>query len=136
MTNANDDEVGCGGCIAGAIALGLVIAAVISIAAIIDPFSWMPTVSEVWADCTGDACDLDERFPGFWWHVIANLAYAVLASVLLMVLVGRVLELRDARVARFDGDGPLGTYREARRDVAVLGAVCLVAGLVPLLIAL
>ena len=142
MTDAKNDDLGCGGCIAGAIALALVIAAVISIAAIIDPFSWMPTVSEVWADCSddydtdGDECDLDTRFPGFWWHVVGNIAYVVVIGVLLMALIGRVAEFREARAGRFDGEGPFSAYREARRDVVMLGVLSFVAGLVPLLIAL
>ena len=141
MTTANED-VGCGGCIAGAIALALVVAAVISIAAIIDPFSWMPTVSEVWADCSdnydtdADECDLATRFPGFWWHVIANIAYVVVVGVLLIALIGSVAEFRDARAARFDGDEPLRAWRQARRDVTILGLLCLVGGLAPLLLAL
>lgn len=82
MTDSREQSQG-GGCaalVALTIVLALVLAALVSIAALIDPFSWLPPVAEIWEECqddwdtTADECELATRFPGFWAHVIANLA--------------------------------------------------------------
>ena len=58
--------MGCGGCIALVLVIGLIVAAAMSIAALIDPFSWMPSIGDVFADCppaveVGRSCDLSDR---------------------------------------------------------------------------
>jgi hypothetical protein len=79
--SSSNDELGCGGCIVAILLIGAVIGAIISVAALIDPFSWMPPVGEIWAECeddyatSADECDLAERYPGFWGHVAVNFAY-------------------------------------------------------------
>ena len=55
-----------------------IVAAAISLAALVDPFDWMPSVLATGLTVTAH-CELADRFPGFWWHVVANLAYAALA---------------------------------------------------------
>ena len=49
---------GCGGLIAILIVIGAIVGAAISLAAIVDPFGWMPPLDVLWADkilCTKDA---------------------------------------------------------------------------------
>ena len=52
---------GCGGLIAILIVIGAIVGAAISLAAIVDPFGWMPSVHAIWADCDHD-CALAQRF--------------------------------------------------------------------------
>ena len=131
--------MGCGGCIVAVLAIGAVVAAVISLAAVIDPFSWMPPVSDIWADCDDDyaterdECELATRYPGFWVHALVNFTYAVV-SALALVWVGRAaLELREARRARFSGaeagaryEGAVGAFSLAAFTCAALAALPLV----------
>ena len=127
---------GCAALIAALLIIGAVVAAVISVAALVDPFSWLPPVGEIWEDCEenydtpGDDCELATRYPGFWPHVIANFAYVVAAAALLVWLTVAVAELRAARFARFAGPEAVERYAEARQ------ALALVAGLVGALAAL
>src|SRR3954462_707630 len=81
--------------------VGAIIAAVISLAALVDPFNWTPRVDEVWADWQGD-CALGDRFPGFWWHAAVNLAYTAVTVTVAGRFVAAVVQLRKRRVARYD----------------------------------
>ena len=141
----NGDQSGCGGCLAiflVILVIGLIVAGLISLAALVDPFSWMPTVREIWKDCQDDGatgrddCALANRFPGFWLHAVVNLGYAVAAVVVLVVLATAVGSLREARVARFGGDAAVTRYIEARADVARASALGLALALLPILVAL
>ncbi len=121
---------GCAGLFVEALVIGVVVAAAISISALIDPFAWMPPVGELWEDCGDDPetnvgdCGLTTRFPGFWGHAAANFAYALTAAGLLLALAGTVVELRQKRIERFDGEPAAERYAEARREVAVLVVLC------------
>jgi hypothetical protein len=98
---------GCAAFILVVLVIGAVVAAVISIAALVDPFSWLPPVGEIWEDCEekydtpGDDCELATRFPGSSPHVIANFAYVITAVGLLAWLAYAVVEVRRARVERY-----------------------------------
>ena len=75
---------GCGGCFGLLLVIGAIVAAAMSLAALVDPFSWMPPIGDVFADCppaaeVGGSCDLEDRYPGFWLHVLVNLAYSAAA---------------------------------------------------------
>jgi hypothetical protein len=121
---------GCVALIALVIAVSLVVMAIISLAAVVDPFNWMPTAHEIWEDCDGD-CALAHRFPGFWWHMVANLLYAGLAVAAAVWFGARVVALRETRTARYDGVAADGAFRDARRDCVqagtVLGGLALIA---------
>jgi hypothetical protein len=132
--------MGCGGCIVLVLVLGAIVAAAMSIAALIDPFSWMPPIADVFADCppaveVDGSCDLQDRYPGFCVHVLVNLAYSAAAVVLLVALVPAVLELREARVARFDGDAAVQRYRAARERLWQLAVPTGALALLPLVVA-
>lgn len=135
------DTDGCWGCL-GALLLGaLVVAAVISIAALIDPFDWMPPVGEVWADCQEESygsgeCDLEERFPGFWWHVAANFGWAVVQALLLVGVIASAAEYRTARAARFDGAEAAEKLREVRSVLAGVAVAAVAVAALPLVAAL
>ncbi len=85
MSEQTQDEGSGSGCVTLTVAglvIGVVVSVAISLAALIDPFDWMPPVAEIWEDCSDDwntsvnECILHTRFPGFWGHAIANFTYA------------------------------------------------------------
>lgn len=138
----NEGAGGCLGWMAAAVVLALVVGAVISVAALVDPFSWMPPVGEIWADCDDhfatdrDECALENRFPGFWIHAIVNLVYAAVALALVLAFLGGVADLREKRVARFSSAAAAGEYRSAV-DKALACAVALAAvALLPIVVAI
>lgn len=121
--------------------LAAVVAAVMSIAALVDPFSWLPPVSEIWKDCQDDydtpedECELATRFPGFWGHVIVNFAYVVAAVGLLVWLAFAVAGLREARVERFADREALARYGEARQTLALVSALTAGLAALPIIVA-
>lgn len=137
---------GCGsGCAVAFVAMlviGALIAAAISITALIDPFAWMPPVAEVWEDCSDDwktevnECDLHQRFPGFWVHAIVNFAYIVAAVLSLFALGGAVSELRESRPARFESQAAAERYGEAGDNVAGLALLSGLLAALPVIVAL
>ena len=133
---------GCAAFIAVLLIIGAVVAAVISVAALVDPFSWLPPVGEIWEDCEesydtpGDDCDLAARYPGFWPHVIANFAYAVVAAVSLAWLTVAVAELRAARFGRFSGPEAVERYAEARQALALVGGIVGALATLPIIVAI
>jgi hypothetical protein len=131
----HDDDVGCLGCLVGLFILGLIFAAVISLAAVIDPFAWMPPVGEIWADCEGE-CDLADRFPGFWGHVALNLLYTAAAGLALLSLMTTVREFRDARPNRYSTAEAMAAYRTKRDEVAGMAVVSGAFGLLPIIVAI
>jgi hypothetical protein len=139
---SENDGCGCGAILAFSLVVGAVVAAVISIAALVDPFSWMPAVGEIWADCEedfdtpGDDCDLASRFPGFWSHAIVNFVYLVVTVGLLVLLAAAVLDLRQARAQRFSGAAEVERYRLARRALAVAAGLVGVLAALPIVVAL
>lgn len=139
--DGSGDGWGCGGCIAAILVIGAVAAAVISIAALIDPFSWMPPVGDIWADCqddyatAGDECELASRYQGFWVHALVNFAYVVGSAIALVWLARAVLEIRDARVQRFSGDEAVARCVTARGMFALACCVSAALGGLPILVA-
>ena len=121
MAANNTSQSAGGGCLAVLallIVVAMVVMAVISLAALIDPFDWMPSVEQIWEDCSGD-CALAHRFPGFWWHAAANLLYAGLAVAVgggFLAAVGeRAREARRALRQRRGRRRVLGRARPVRR---------------------
>lgn len=136
MAQQSDSDSGCAGCIALVIGIALVVCAVVSVAAIVDPFAWLPSLKAIFAsDCQGD-CDLSKRFPGFWWHVAVNFGYAMLALALAIWLWSTTIEFRAARTARFGSDAEVERYLQARARLAVAAAALAALGLVPVVTAL
>jgi hypothetical protein len=80
----------------------------------------MPSVHAIWADCDGD-CALAHRFPGFWWHVIANLAYAAFAVVVTFRFLATVVAVRKTRVRRYADAAAMDAYGTAHSDCVALG---------------
>lgn len=134
---------GCSGCLTlflVVVVIALVVMAIISVAALVDPFSWMPPVAEIWEDCEEgrggvDDCDLAARFPGFWGHTVANLAYLVVAVGLLAALASMVSELRAARTDRFKSTEAAERYGDRRRKVAMVAVLTVVVGMLPIVLA-
>ena len=139
------DGSGCGGCLAifGVIlAIAAVIAGLISLTAIVDPFSWMPSVVKIWRHCddnlatSRNECALANRFHGFWLHAVINLVYVVAAGVALVVLGANAGELRDARRRRFGGPSAVARYTTARAQVARSAGYGTALALLPFAVAL
>ena len=141
MSNARSS--GGGGCcalVALAFVIALVVAAVASAAAIVDPFAWLPSVSELWSHCEDkfatarDECAWANRFPGFWPHMLANLAWAVSAVACAVVVVMAALHVREARRERFDGYQALERYRTVRTGFLRWAVSLSVLAAVPVLV--
>lgn len=129
------------GCLGLVVLVGALVAGLISLAAVIDPFSWMPPVGDVWADCRDDIdtarddCDLAVRFPGFWWHAAVNGAWAVAAIGAAGVAVLRAEELRRLRATRFDGPDAHAAWARARDGMRLACGGLVLLGTVPLVVA-
>jgi hypothetical protein len=137
MATRNGTQGG-GGCLALfllILVIGAIVAAVISLAALIDPFNWMPPVGEIWEDCVGD-CALAHRFPGFWWHAAANLVYAAAAAVGACAFVVTVGELREKRVARYDSAEDADAFAAARTEFLGAGVILAALALLPIVVAI
>ena len=138
---SDDDTAGCLGCLGVVVVTALVVAGLISVAALVDPFSWMPPVGEIWADCEEDhgteraECALENRFPGFWIHAVVNLVYAAGALTFAVVFAGSVTDLREKRVARFSSAAAAGEYRQAQHLFLGYGLVLGALALVPIVAA-
>jgi uncharacterized membrane protein YhaH (DUF805 family) len=120
-SNGKSSSGGCWALIALVIVVGAIVAAAISLAAIVDPFDWMPSARQIWAHCEGD-CALAHRFPGFWWHVVANLVYAAVVTVAAIVFAAAIPQLRATRARRFASAAALEEYRHAHHDCVRAGA--------------
>jgi hypothetical protein len=126
---------GCGGPIAVLLVIGAIVAAAISLAAIVDPLGWMPSLDVLWADCDGD-CALADRFPGFWWHVVVNLAYTALALFVLFGFGSSVAKLRKARLVRYDSAAAMRAFREAHSICQGMAKTLAALAALPLLVAI
>jgi hypothetical protein len=132
---------GCWGCLGVVVLVALVIAAAMSVAALVDPFDWYPSLHELWADCSDgsdtvqDECSYDHRFPGFWWHLVVNLVYAAVVLVALVVFAGAVGALRRHRAARLSSAAAHTTYEQARVELALAAAAVAVLGALPIVVA-
>ncbi len=119
----------------------MVVSAGISVAALVDPFSWMPPLAEVWADCrddrdtAADECDLAARFPGFWVHVGVNLGWAAVAAFWVLASFAAAFWLRDERAARFDDEAAWERYDQARLALASCAGSTLVVAAIPIVVA-
>jgi len=128
--------------IVAVLVISAVAAAAISLTALIDPFDWMPPVGEIWEDCDDDwktsvnECDLHRRFPGFWEHAIANLAYTLAATGLLLALAAAVSQLRHARAERFASQSAADRYGEARLALTSLTLLGAMIAALPIIVAL
>jgi hypothetical protein len=112
------------------VVIALVLSAVVAVAALLDPFDWVPPLGVVFGSC-GDApakarrgCDWGSQYPGFWGHVIANLVYDVLAVAALVAFTVTAREHVGARRARYDGPAALDRYAGARANF-VLASIAL-----------
>jgi hypothetical protein len=126
---------GCVALIAIVIAVALVAMAVISLAALFDPFNWMPTAHQIWDDCEGD-CALAHRFPGVWWYAAANLLYGAIALTATFIFGSTVLHLREARAARYDSAAADAAFHQAHSDCLAAGSTLAGVALVPIVVAL
>lgn len=130
---------GCAAFVLVVVVIAIVVAAVISIAALVDPFSLLPPITEIWEDCEeslgGSECDLHERYPGFWWHVVVNFAYVAITTALLVALVAATADLRTARAERFADANAAERYRDAREALASMAALTAVPSVLPLIVA-
>lgn len=138
MAGAKGSSSAGGGCLAlffGLLAIALVVMGIISLAALIDPFNWMPRVGRIWEDCSGD-CALAHRFPGFWLHAVLNLVYAVAAAVLSLAFALSVADLREKRVDRFDSTHAAAEFTAAQNECLGAGLVLGALALLPILVAI
>ena len=126
---------GCLGLFLVLMVIALVVMAVISFAALVDPFDWMPRVGAIWADCSGD-CALAHRFPGFWWHAAANLVYVGVAVAAACAFVAGAADVRGKRVARYDSAGDLEAFGAALDRCTGAGAVLAALAALPILVAI
>lgn len=134
-----------GGCAAAFVAIlviGAIVAALVSLAALIDPFDWMPTAGEMWDDCEDnwdterDECAWNNRFPGIWVHAVVNLIYVGAAAGLLLWAVTAVGELRDARAERFSNATALERYAVARQGLTTASMWTGVVAVLPIVVAI
>jgi len=126
---------GCLGLFLVLMVIALVVMAVISFAALVDPFDWMPRVGAIWADCSGD-CALAHRFPGFWWHAAANLVYVGAAVAAACAFVAGVADVRAKRVARYDSAGELAAFGVALDRCTGAGGLLAALAALPILVAI
>jgi hypothetical protein len=131
---ANNSRGGCSTLIALLFAVAIVIWAVISLAALIDPFDWLPSSKQIW-DCSGE-CELARRYPGFWWHVAANLLYAGLAVAAGVAFLAAVRDVRPKRVDRFDSEPAAVAYAAAHDRLVARGSALAVLAALPILVAI
>lgn len=143
MSQRQEQETsGCAITFLAALVIGTVVAAVISVAALVDPFSWMPPVGEIWKDCQdsyeipGDECALARRYPGFWLHVVVNFAYAVVAAGLLIWLAAAVSRFRETRARRFADRSSLEAFGQARTRLRIASGVLSLVAAMPIVAAL
>lgn len=137
----NDADGGGWACLGVLVAIAAVVAAAISLAALVDPFSWMPSVGEVWSDCEDnfstdeDECALANRYPGFWGHAIVNLLYALAAGALVVVFAAATFDLRAKRAARFSSTEAAAEHRAALDNFRGAGALLGALALLPIVVA-
>ena len=117
------------------ILVALVVMAIISLAALFDPFSWMPTAHQIWDDCAGD-CALAHRFPGFWWHAAGNLLYGAITLTAAFIFGSSVVELRNARDGRYESPAADAAFHQAHGDLVAAGSTLGGLALLPLVVAL
>lgn len=121
--------------------VALVIAAAMSLAAVVDPFDWFPSFDALWADCSDDLgtgrddCAYDARFPGFWWHLAANLAWAAAVFGALLFFAGTVAELRRLRTERLASEQAAAEYADALGAATLAGAAVFALGALPIVAA-
>jgi SNF family Na+-dependent transporter len=131
---------GCAGCLAIVFFIALVVAAVTSVAALIDPFSWVPPIGKVFRDCTDNpktpAVDECAPYRGLWWHVAINFVYALVALALLVPFPRVVREYRQARTNRFDSENAVERYRHAQGALVLLSVLLAGVAAIPIVAAL
>ncbi len=135
------DDGGCLALVAVLLVIGAAVAALLSVAALVDPFSWMPAVGELWEDCPAeyedpDRCDWSVRFPGLWGHALVNLLYVTVAVANLAWVASAVRDLREARAQRFSAGAQPGRYDSARYDLNVASGYAALVAAIPIIAAL
>jgi hypothetical protein len=142
VTSPSSGASGCGLVIAVVILFALAVSAVVSVAALVDPFSWVPPLGEIFADCSGDqvtandGCDFGEHYPGFWLHVTINFAYALVAFGLIVAFAFALRDFREAQRRRFEGDEAVERYRLARTALALVAGLLGGLAALPIIFAL
>jgi len=141
MASGREGGIGCGTLIAIFVAIALILAAAISIAAIVDPFSWVPSLHQIFG-CTDnpqttiDECDTTRRYPDFWFHVVINLLYVFMSLGLLVALARALPKYRDTRSRRFESDTAIERYRQARQEIVFIAALLAGLAALPIIVAL
>lgn len=119
-----------------------VLAAVMSVAALVDPFAWMPSANELWSDCQESdvarfgSCDWSDRFPDIWWHAGLNLLYAIAALIALAGLAGGVKRLREVRPQRFGSASAWALYAETKETVVGATIFAAVLAALPIIVSI
>jgi hypothetical protein len=137
MEDHMDDTDGCASCIGLLLVIlvvSMIVAGLISLTALVDPFGWMPPVGEIWEDCSGD-CALAHRFDGFWVHAVVNFAWILAAAGLLIGLTTGVSSFREAREGRFAGDEAAARFVSEREDLLASFGIGALLALIPLVAA-
>lgn len=136
----DDASTGCG-CFLAFLAIVLLIAGAMSLAALVDPFDWYPSFEALWAECgddydtARDECSYEHRFPGFRWHLAANLAYAVGAGLALLVFAATVADFRDRRAARLSNAETYAAYRKAQASLGASASIVTLLAALPIVVA-
>lgn len=133
---------GCSGCatlIGAALVISAVVAAVMSVASLVDPFALLPPVGDVWAECptevpaaAGGSCDLTDRYPGYVWRVIASFAWALAAIGALGWLAVATSDVRDARERRYERPDGAQAHASARHGLVLAATLTALLGGAPL----
>ena len=135
------DDVGCVGCFVLLMIVGAVIAALVSLAALVDPFDWLPPVADVWADCDDDystdrdECAFEQRYPGFWWHALGNLLYAAAAATSVWVTGAAAADHRQSRLTRYSTYEAMQAYRTKVDTLTGCAAVTAALAALPIAVA-
>jgi hypothetical protein len=125
------------GCVIAAViaAIAALVAGAMSLAAVVDPFTWLPTVEELWSDCGGDECDLADRFPGYWGHTALNLVYDIAALLLVVGLAISAYEYPRNRTMRYRSPEDHDRWRQGRSELFQIAGLLVALAAIPIVVA-
>ena len=108
---------------------------VISLAALVDPFGWMPSAHAIWADCTGTARSrtASPASGGTSWPTSPT---SSIAGILVVAFARAVPELRRTRVTRYDSAAAMEEFRQASVVLRGAGKALAALAAIPLLVAI